>query len=143
MRKFIAVGALAALGVAMLAVPASASFDHHFSVLSRTTSSHRDGNVFRFKDRLLDPRNPRNRVGRDRGRCIIKPHAEKVRCRAVAHLNGEIGGFGDIRVSGDLGRHDERLNVTGGTDDFNAVGGKCLVHSLNRRTDRLHFDLVR
>jgi hypothetical protein len=35
MRKFIVAGALAALATALLAAPASASFDHHFSVLAK------------------------------------------------------------------------------------------------------------
>jgi ketosteroid isomerase-like protein len=143
MRKLIVSGVLAALGVAMLAVPASASFDHHFTVLSKTTSSHRSGNTFHFKDKLLDPRNRDNRVGGDRGRCTFRSRQEKVVCHAVARLNGEIGGNGHIDVSGDLGRHDHRLNVTGGTGDFDGVAGKLLIHSVNRRTDRLHFDLTR
>jgi|GraSoiStandDraft_4_1057263.scaffolds.fasta_scaffold1434196_1 hypothetical protein len=143
MRKLIVAGVLAALGAAMLAIPASASFDHHFSVLSKTTSQHREGNTFHFKDKLLDPQDRHNRVGGDRGRCTFKHQQEKVVCHAIARLNGEIGGNGHIAVSGDLAQHDHRLNVTGGTGDFNAVGGKLLIHSVNRRTDRLHFDLVR
>jgi hypothetical protein len=67
MRKLIAAGVLAALGVALLAIPASASFDRHFIVLSRTQSHHQTGDTVHFKDRLLDPRNPHNRVGGDRG----------------------------------------------------------------------------
>jgi len=141
MRMFIVAGAIATLGIAVLAVPASASFDHHFSVLSKTTSAHQAHHRFTFKDKLLDPQNRQNRVGRDHGVCKIRHNS--VSCQAIVHLSGEIGGFGDIRVRGNLRRHDDRLNVTGGTDDFNAVGGKVLVHTLNRRVDRLHFDLVR
>ncbi len=141
MRKFIVAGVLAALGVALLAIPASASFDHHFSVLSRTTSQHQNGNKYRFTDKLLDPRNPHDRVGQDHGVC--KLGHRRVTCRAVIHLNGEIGGFGNISVSGDLEPRDDRLNVTGGTRDFDAVAGKLLIHTLSRRTDRLHLDLTR
>jgi hypothetical protein len=143
MRKFTVVAVLSALGVAALAIPASASFDHHFSVLSKTTSQHRDGNTLRFRDKLLDPRNRDNRVGADRGRCTFRERARKLICRAVVRLNGEIGGNGHIRVRGDLERHDNRLNVVGGDGDFDGVAGKLLLHTVNRRIDRLHFDLVR
>jgi hypothetical protein len=143
MRKLTVAAVLAMLGVAALATPASASFDHHFSVLSKTTSQSQNGGVFRFRDKLLDPRNRSNRVGADRGRCEFKQRAEKLICRAVVRLNGEIGGNGHIRISGDLSRHDNRLNVVGGDGDFEGVAGKVLIHSVNRRVDRLHFDLVR
>ena len=83
-----------------------------------------------------------NNVGRDKGICRDTSH-RSLRCHAVVHLNGEIGGFGDIKVAGDLERHDNRLNVVGGTDDFNGVAGKVLLHTLSRNTDQLHFDLVR
>jgi hypothetical protein len=142
MRKFLVAGVIAALGIALLAIPASASFDHHFSVLTRTTSQHQNGNKYRFTDKLLDPQNPQNRVGKDHGVCTFTPHRAK--CRAVIRLNGEIGGFGKISVSGDLEpRHDDRLNVTGGTKDFNAVAGKLVIHTVSRRTDRLRLDLTR
>jgi hypothetical protein len=35
-----------------------------------------------------------------------------------------------------------RLNVVGGTHDFNGAAGKVLFHNLNRNTQRLHFDLT-
>jgi hypothetical protein len=130
-------------GVAALATPASASFDHHFSVLSKSTSQSRNGNVSRFRDKLLDPRNRDNRVGSDRGRCEFRQRAQKLVCRAVVRLNGEIGGNGHIRIRGDLEPHDNRLNVVGGDGDFDGAAGKVLLHDVNRRVDRLHFDLVR
>jgi hypothetical protein len=142
MRKYMLAGVLAALGVALLAAPASASFDHHFSVIGKQVSSQRLGqHAFGFKDKLLQPGNRSNRVGRDKGKCRETSH-RKLRCHAVVHLNGEIGGFGDIRVSGNIGRHDNRVNVVGGTDDFNGVAGKMLIHNLSGDTDKLHFDLV-
>lgn len=143
MRKLIVVAALATLGIALFAVPASASFDHHFSVLSKQKSFSRAGaHAFRFRDKLLDPDNRHDRVGHDRGKCRETRH-HSLRCHAVVHLNGEIGGFGDIKVAGDLARHDNRVNVVGGTDDFDGVAGKMLLHSVSRRIDKLHFDLVR
>jgi len=143
MRKLILAAVLAALCTAMLAVPASASFDHHFSVIAKQVSAERLGqHAFGFKDKLLQPGNRSNRVGRDKGKCREASH-HKLRCHAVVHLNGEIAGFGDIRVAGNIGRRDNRVNVVGGTDDFNGVGGKMLIHSLSGDTDKLHFDLVR
>ena len=141
MRKIIVVGGVTALVAGALALPASASFDHHFTVLEKQVSSERiSRNTFRFKNRLVDPRNHRNRVGRDRGRCTFA-HG-KGRCRAKVHLDGEIGGFGDLFVRGDIGRHDRRLNVVGGTDDFDGVAGKMLLRQRGSRPDKLHFDLV-
>jgi hypothetical protein len=143
MRKLILAAGLAALCTALLAVPASASFDHHFSVIAKQVSSQRVGqHAFRFKDKLLQPGNRSNRVGRDKGKCR-ETSQRKLRCHAVVHLNGEIGGFGDILVSGNIGRHDNRVNVVGGTDDFNGVAGKMLIDNLSRDVDKLHFDLVR
>jgi hypothetical protein len=144
MRKFVVTAAIAALGAALIASPGfGASFDHHFSVISKTTSQHRVGaNAFAFKDKLLQPGNQSNRVGRDKGKCRQQTR-RSIHCSAVAHLNGEIGGFGDLFVRGDLGRHDHRLNVVGGTGDFNGVGGKMIFHGRGHRLDKLHFDLVR
>ena len=143
MRKFVLAGVIATLGVAMLAIPASASFDRHFNVIRKLVSGGPVGeNAFRFKHKLLQPHNRDNRVGRDKVECREAPH-RKFRCHAVVHLNGEIGGFGDIRVRGDIGQGDNRLNVVGGTGDFNGVAGKVLLHNRGRRADKLHFDLVR
>jgi hypothetical protein len=143
MRKFVLASIIATLGVAMLAIPASASFDRHFSVIGKQVSGGPVGeNAFRFKDKLLQPHNRANRVGRLKGICrAASPRA--IRCHADVHLNGEIGGFGDLRVRGNIGRGDNRFNVVGGTGDFNGVAGKMLLHNLSPRADRLHFDLVR
>jgi hypothetical protein len=142
MRKFILAAAIAALGAALLATSASA-FDHHFSVKARTTSVHPAGhNTFRFKDRLLDPHNRHDRVGRDHGKCRNKAH-RRIKCHAVIHLNGEIGGFGDIRVRGDLQPDDSHLVVVGGSDQFDGVAGKLTIHNRTERVSKYHFDLVR
>jgi hypothetical protein len=142
MRKVMLVGLLAVLGTALLATSASA-FDHHFTVLSKTKSEHQSGNAFLFKDKLLNPNDRSDKVGRDRGQCKAKSrHA--VKCRAVVHLNGKIGGFGDIRVKGDFSRNDKRLNVVGGSAQFDGVAGKMKIHHTTaNKVDRLHFDLTR
>jgi hypothetical protein len=143
MRKFVVAGVIATLGVALLAIPASASFEHHFSVIGKQISSHDEPNGFRFQDKLFNPHNRSDKVGRDRGECKLRPGVRKLKCHAHIHLNGEIGGFGNIRVRGTLGRHDTRVEVVAGTDDFNGVAGKMLLHHLHGDTDKLHFDLVR
>jgi len=60
LRKFIVAGILAALGVAMLAIPASASFDHHFRVFEKL-SFHEIDNGFRFTGKLFQVGNRDNR----------------------------------------------------------------------------------
>jgi hypothetical protein len=139
MRKFILAAVLAALGAALLASPAFA-FDHHFSVLAKQKSGHAGHNAFRFKDKLLNPNDRQDRVGRDRGECR---EGHKLKCHAVVHLNGKIGGFGDIRVRGNLGRGDNRVNVVGGSGQFNGVAGKMKIHNVSGKLDKLHFDLTR
>lgn len=142
MRKLVLAGGIAALGLGLLAIPASASFDPHFMVLSKGVSAHRTSSGAEvFRDKLLEPGNRHNLIGSDHGRCTAKGHV--LRCRAVAHLNGEIGGFGDIRVRGHITRHHHRLNVVGGTHDFNGVAGKMKIADFNKRVSKLHFDLVR
>jgi len=142
MRKFILAVALVALGAALLASSASA-FDSHFQVLAKDRSGHRVGhNGFRFRQVLLNPNDRSDRVGHDRVTCRQKSqHRQK--CHALVRLNGEIGGRGEIRVVGDVGSGDNRLNVVGGTQQFNGVAGKVIVHNKNRGVSKLHFHLVR
>ena len=144
MRKFILAAALAALGTAVVASPAFA-FDHHFTVLAKQKSGHRAGhNAFVFKDKLLDPNNRSDKVGRLRGKCRFKSQNRKIKCHVLVRLNGEIGGLGKIRVRGDLDRGPDHLVVLGGTRQFDGVAGKVTRHATkNRRIDKLHFDLVR
>jgi hypothetical protein len=140
MRKFILATAIAALGAAVVASPAFA-FDHHFTVLARGGTIKQVGpHLFLNKERLFDPNNRHDKVGRDRGLCREKPR--KFVCHLVVHLNGEIGGFGDIKVKGDLDPGPDRLVVIGGSDDFNGVAGKMTVDS-TKKGDKIHFDLVR
>ena len=145
MRKVILAAALAALGSAGLAVPASASFDPHFTVFENARfhilSNER---VFTIRGGLYDPLNHDNRVGSDHARCrILSP--EKARCRGIIHLNGEIGGSGDIKYRGNVSHHDFRLNVTGGSGDFNGVAGKWVFENLNESGTKTldSFSLVR
>jgi hypothetical protein len=145
MRKVILAGVLAAFGSAALAVPASASFDPHFTVFENARF-HVLANerAFTIRGGLYEPQNHDDRVGSDHGRCKIRPHGV-LRCRGIIHLNGEIGGSGDIKYRGNVRRDDSRLNVTGGSGDFNAVAGKWVFENLNESGTKSlnHFDLVR
>jgi hypothetical protein len=137
MRTFVSTAIAAALVLALFAVPASARIDHHFSVLTKQVAGHETSDGFRFREQLFQVDNPDNQVGNDRVHCR-ETDQHKFKCKAVIHLNGEVGGFGFLRVNGNIGRGDSRLNVLGGTDDFTGVAGKVLAHG-----KKLHFDLVR
>ena len=145
MRKVILAATLAALGSAALAVPASASFDPHFTVLEKARFNVlQNQEAFTIRGGLFDPLDHDNWVGSDRARCKIRPH-EVLRCRGVMHLNGEIGGSGDIKYRGNVSPDDFRLNVTGGSGDFNGVAGKWVFENVNESgTKSLNtFSLVR
>jgi len=145
MRKVILAAVVAVFGSAALAVPASASFDRHFTVLEKARFHVLPNEeVFTIRAGLFDPLNHDDRVGSDRGRCKIRPRGV-LRCRGVMHLNGEIGGSGDIKYRGNVRRDDSRLNVTGGSGDFNGVAGKWVFENLNQSgTKSLDtFSLVR
>jgi hypothetical protein len=131
--------------IGAVAAPASASFDHHFRVFEKASFNPTPNEeAFRFKGKLFDPRNRHNRVGRDHGLCKVRPH-NALKCRGTYHLNGEIGGFGNIKVRGNIRPDDNRLNVVGGSGDFNGVAGKVVFRFLNRRGTKSidKFDLVR
>ena len=146
MRKVILAAALAALGSAGLAVPASASFDPHFTVFENARfhmlSNER---VFTVRGGLYEPLNHNDRVGKDRARCRFRPTNNVLRCRGVMHLNGEIGGSGDIKYRGNISDVDPRVNVTGGSGDFNGVAGKLVFENQNKPGSKTlnTFSLVR
>jgi hypothetical protein len=137
MRRIVPAAVVAAIALVVFAIPASARIDHHFSVIEKNTIFHRDADGFHFREQLFAGFNPNDQVGNAHVQCR-QSASRKLRCRAVAHLNGEEGGFGFIRVNGNIGHGDRRLNVTGGTDDFDGVAGKVIPHG-----HHLSFDLVR
>jgi hypothetical protein len=103
------------------------------------TSGHQVGpNAFVRKDRLVDFYHRQIRVGRDRWRCRAEYHPYNLKCKGLIHLNGEKGGKGYIRVRGDIHHKDDRLEVRGGSRQFDGVAGK-----VSWRGVRLYFDLVR
>ena len=149
MRKIIAV---ATLDFALVAIPGSASSDTHASRALQFDPHYRDfekgvfhetPDGFRFEGKLFDRHNHDDRVGRDRGRAKIGGHVGHV--HGVFHLNGEVGGRGDLKYRGDIESGDNRLVIVGGSGDFNGVSGKIVFHNKNRLGTKTvnEFDLVR
>jgi hypothetical protein len=135
MRKFILTATLAALGVALLASPASAVTEYHFKVFEKQSfqsvpANPEPGTGFRYKGKMFDPENRDNRVGSDRGYCKFRPHG--VFCQGTTHLDGEIGGLGDIKYRGIARPGDQTFNVVGGSDDFAGATGEVGFRDLNR-----------
>jgi hypothetical protein len=131
---------LTALGVGLLAIPASAATEYHFKLFEKQSfqgvpANPEPGKGFRYKGKMFDPQNRDNRVGSDRGKCKIKPHGA-VKCEGTTHLDGEIGGLGDIlgdiEYRGTARPGDQTFNVVGGSDDFDGATGKTGFRNLNR-----------
>ena len=69
MRRLLITGVVTAATFVAVVIPASASFDSHFAVISETVQSHETDDGFRFRDHLFQIDNPSNRIGRDHGGC--------------------------------------------------------------------------
>ncbi len=133
------VGASRRIVPVMLAIPASASFDHHFTAVENKTRIFNSPRAkFRAKAILVDRPTRNRRVGRVWYVCRFVLGGE--RCRYHFHFNGRVGGFGNLKANGKLTPHHRRLNVVGGTHDFNKVAGRIRV---SRWTKKIHFDLTR
>jgi hypothetical protein len=116
------IATLTALGLGVLAIAASAATEYHFKLFEKQSfqsvpADPEPGKGFRYTGKMFDPQNRDNRVGSDRGKCTIKP-CDAVKCEGTVHLNGEIGGLGDIEYRGTATRRDSSFNVVGGSDDF-------------------------
>jgi hypothetical protein len=135
---------VAAAAVLAITLPASAgAITHHFSVLRKTVAVHQHGDSVSFRDILLNPANPNNVVGHDRGRCRFQ-RGGKGRCVVLTHLDGSIGGFGDLLLRGNIGRGDNTLNVVDGNGDFTGeVAGKVVAEHPGRRVSVVNFALTR
>ncbi len=70
MRRMLIAGVAAIATFATVVLPASASFDSHFAVISETVQSHETDDGFRFREHLFQIDNPSNRIGRDKGGCV-------------------------------------------------------------------------
>jgi len=84
---------------AMLALPASASFDHRFWVRSKSvpTQPHPPNQrIIRFRSRLTALHDHHDRVGHERGKCRLHSNTSEW-CRLRINLDGEIGGTG-VRI---------------------------------------------
>jgi opacity protein-like surface antigen len=141
MRRIIPAVLAAALASAVLAAPAVA-FDHHFSVLAKHTRQSGDRHNFTIKQHLYNIRNQSQHVGDSRLDCRTK-HAGKLECQGVVDLDGQVGGRGRLKINGDIERGDNKINVVGGTRNFNGVAGKLTFHSRHGNRQRLSFDLIR
>jgi hypothetical protein len=134
MRKLLLLGALAVLGTMLIAVPASASFDSHFTVRGHDFQLKRVGNHrLKFRVKL---RKHGARVGTGHGRCH-ELNKSQARCHIHYHLNGKVGGDGTIKAVGRFGKGRERFNVTGGSGDFDGVAGKVILSHDNK--SRFHL----
>ena len=118
MRKLLLLGALAVLGTMLIATPASASFDSHFTVRGHDFQLHRvSKHRLKFTVKL---RKHGARVGTAHGQCR-ELNRREAKCHIHYHLNGKVGGRGAIRAVGRFGKGRERFNVTGGSGDFDGV----------------------
>jgi hypothetical protein len=137
MRKLFLLGALAALGTALIATPASASFEvAHFTVVGHDFKLHQvSKHRFTFREKL---RKRGARVGTKRARCRqLNKHESK--CHVNYFLNGKVGGRGHVHAVGrSTNGHPGRLSVTGGTAQFDGVAGKIIHHG-----DKEQFHLIR
>jgi hypothetical protein len=128
---------LTALGLGVLAIPASAATEYQFKLFEKQSfqsvpANPEPGKGFRYKGKMFDPQNRDDRVGSDRGKCTIKPR-DAVKCEGTVHLNGEIGGLGDIEYRGTATGRNLGFNVVGGSDDFEGATGEVGFRNLNRK----------
>jgi hypothetical protein len=143
-RAALLVVAALAIGAIALPVSATASFDRHFTVISKDVRGHETTNGFAFRIVLLNPFNTANQVGYGHAKCRAERGDRKVRCRVFVHLDGTIGGFGDLIAKGNIGRGDNSLQIVDGTGDFGGeIAGKVIVHRVNDRKNPLEFSLTR
>jgi hypothetical protein len=146
MRRILGVGLATALAAAVVAVPASAQTTTKFSVLAITVGGHFDRatNTFTFRDRLVQPGDRDDVVGRDKGACrITKISGHRpvtAHCRVVFYLpGGKVKANGDVDFRRDL----NKVPVVGGTSAYNGVSGKAIVHDVGRNRTLIDFTLVK
>jgi hypothetical protein len=140
MRRLFVVGALAAIGAAALAIPASGAQSIVFHVDGVHTGTHwnRSHTVVTFTNRLFEHGNRRHQVGHNRGRC--RPSTTRAHCHITFFFpNGKIKTQGRVYYRQDR----ERLPVIGGTRAFNGVGGKLIINEILDRVTHYDFFLVR
>jgi hypothetical protein len=141
MRRFFIAGALAAIGAAAIAIPASGaqSFDFHLDAISTGTHFNQAHNVVTFTNRLVQHGDRDDKVGHNRGRCRIKTRTRS-HCHIVYFFSN-----GKVKTQGRSNPRSQnsRLPVVGGTRAFNGVAGKVLTSGALNRVTHLHFVLVK
>jgi hypothetical protein len=126
--------------VGAVAAPASAETEYHFKLFEKQSfqgvpANPEPGDRFRYKGKMFDPQDRDNRVGSDRGKCKLKRHGTF--CQGTTHLDGEIGGVGDIEYRGTATRRNPGFNVVGGSDDFEGATGETGFRNLNRNQTKI------
>jgi hypothetical protein len=122
--------------VGAVAAPASAQTEYHFQLYEKQSfqgPGDKEGKAFRYKGGMFDPQDRDNRVGSDRGKCKIVREDEVARCKGTVHLNGEIGGLGDIEYRGTWRPGVDTFDVVGGSDDFAGATGETEFRNLVKR----------
>ena len=138
----IGIGCAAAAAIAV-PVAAGASFDHHFTVISKDLRAHEIPNGFEGHVALLNPTDRTDRVGKGKVRCTFVEGEHKAHCRVLFHFDGTIGGFGNLLVKGNVGGDDRTFQVVDGSGDFGgAVVGKALVRDPASHVSPIDFDLT-
>ena len=137
---FVPGGILAlSVAVALLAAAAStasAATEYHLQLYEKQSfkgPGDKEGKAFRYKGKMFDPKDRDNRVGSDRGKCKIVREDEVARCKGTVHLNGEIGGSGDIEYRGTWRSGVDTFDVVGGSDDFAGATGETGFRNLVKR----------
>jgi hypothetical protein len=148
MKRGIVPGGILALSVAVVllaaaASTASAATEYHFQLLEKQSfngGASKVGKVFRWYGKMFDPQDRDNRVGSERGKCKVVRADEKVKCEGTVHLNGEIGGLGDIEYRGTWRSGVDTFDVVGGSGDFAGATGETGFRNLKRgRPDSERF----
>jgi ribosomal protein L27 len=133
--------------VGAVAAPASAQTEYHFKVFEKqkflgVPDNPEPGDRFRYKGKMFDPQDRDNRVGSDRGKCKLKRNGTF--CEGTTHLDGQIGGLGDIEYRGTATERHPGFKVVGGTDDFEGATGEVGFRNLNEKQTKImtKWDLV-
>ena len=136
-------GSFAVVIAIALSASAGASFERQFSVVSRDLRSHEITNGFVGHTELVDPGDFGARVGKGKVRCRFNERSRKARCKILLHLDGTIGGFGDLLLKGNIGRGDRTVSVVDGSGDFEGALGHAFIHHPSEPDNLIDFDLVR
>jgi hypothetical protein len=140
MRRFVIAGALAAIGAAAIAIPASGAQSIVFHVDAvHNGSSHLNGRVLTFRSHLVRHGDRDDVIGHTKGRCRILSR-RAAHCKVVYFLpNGKVKTDGRVLFH----RERDRQPVIGGTRAYNGVGGKVIVEDARDHVTHLTFFLIK